>query len=70
MGAMPFLADEAKSIAGMARSCNTQASSRCVPGGATTQEWRRSCFHSTSPWPSARASTRARTNSRSDSRLR
>ncbi len=31
---------------------------------------RRSCCHSTSPWPLARASTREITNSRSDSRLR
>ena len=34
------------------------------------QPFRRSWFQSTSPWPLARASTRASTNSRSESRLR
>jgi len=37
---------------------------------AHRQPWRRSWFQSVSPWPLARASTRASTNSRSDRRLR
>ena len=37
-----------------------------LPGGGMAA----SCCHSTSPWPSARPSTRHNTNSRSDRRLR
>ena len=70
MGAMLFLADQAKKHRGHGPRLQHPGIQQERARGATTQEWRRSCFHSTSPWPSARASTRARTNSRSDSRLR